>query len=231
MATPTVGRTRNGRTAPEPRGLIAHRAYAVLRERIVRLSLPPGAVLREDELMKELEIGRTPLREAIKRLELENLIAVEPRRGTSVTHVDAADIVHITEVRAELEAQAAELAARRMDAAQRAEAEALRAELDELEGGEDQETLMALDERVHRLTWEASHNPYLDDELERLFALSARIWYVVAERVPGLGPAVQHQVHLLDALLSHDAPRARSLMREHILAYQREFVAALGRDD
>ena len=63
--------------------------------------------------MSELEIGRTPLREAVKRLALENLVAVQPRIGTYVTSVDAADIVHISEVRAELEAHAAELAARR----------------------------------------------------------------------------------------------------------------------
>ena len=65
--------------------------------------------------MRELAIGRTPLREAVKRLALENLVAVQPRSGTYVTSVDAADIVHISEVRAELEAQAAELAARRID--------------------------------------------------------------------------------------------------------------------
>ena len=95
--------------------VISERAYEQLRDRIVTLRLAPGTVLREDELMRELEIGRTPLREAVKRLALENLVAVQPRIGTYVTSVDAADIVHISEVRAELEAQAAELAARRMD--------------------------------------------------------------------------------------------------------------------
>ena len=75
--------------------------------------------------MSELGIGRTPLREAVKRLALENLVAVQPRCGTYVTSVDAADIVHISEVRAELEAQAAELAARRLDDELRERAEAL----------------------------------------------------------------------------------------------------------
>ena len=79
------------------------------------LHLPPGTVLREDELMKDLSIGRTPLREAVKRLALENLVEVQPRRGTFVTAVEAADIQNITEVRAELEGYAAELAALRLD--------------------------------------------------------------------------------------------------------------------
>ena len=86
-----------------------------LRDRIVTLRLAPGTVLREDELMREMEIGRTPLREAVKRLALENLVAVQPRRGTFVAAVEAADIVSISEVRAELEGYAAELAALRMD--------------------------------------------------------------------------------------------------------------------
>src|SRR3954447_21281610 len=88
-----------------------------LRDRIVTLRLPPGSVLREDELMRELDIGRTPLREAVKRLTLENLVAVRPRRGTFVTDVHPADIEAITEVRAELEGYAAQLPAKRLDAA------------------------------------------------------------------------------------------------------------------
>src|SRR3954470_20399507 len=112
--------------------LVAERAYVDLRDRIVTLHLPPGTVLREDELMHELEIGRTPLREAVKRLALENLVQVQPRRGTFVSAVEASDIVNITEVRAELEAYAAELASRRLDDGQRAAAEALLREVEEL---------------------------------------------------------------------------------------------------
>src|SRR5687768_281178 len=82
-------------------GLFAERAYHELRDRIVTLRLPPGTVLREDALMRELDVGRTPLREAVKRLALEDLVAVQPRRGTFVSPVEASDIVHITEVRAE----------------------------------------------------------------------------------------------------------------------------------
>ena len=215
-----------------PGGLIAERAYLELRDRIVTLRLAPGTVLREDALMADLGIGRTPLREAVKRLALENLVAVQPRRGTFVTEVDAADIMHITEVRAELEGYAAELAARRMDKAARAEARALLEELERpgsrLED-EDQDALIRVDQRIHRLTWEASRNPFLVETLERYFSLSLRIWYLVLDRVPGLGHAVHDQVDLLEALLERDGPRARGVAREHVLAFQREIVAAFSR--
>ena len=215
--------------APGAGGLIAERAYRELRERIVTLDLSPGTTLREDELMSELGIGRTPLREAVKRLALENLVAVQPRRGTYVTEVHAADIVHITEVRAELEGYAAELAARRMDAAARTAAEALLEEIETGGRGTDQQALMHLDQRIHAFTWESCGNPYLQATLERYFSLSLRIWYLVLDRVPGLGHAVHDQVELLRALTDGDGGRARSIMREHVLAFQREILAAFRR--
>ena len=211
-------------------GLIAERAYAELRSRIVTLRLPPGTLLREDELMRELRIGRTPLREAVKRLALENLVAVQPRSGTFVTGVDAADIIHISEVRAELEAQAAELSARRMEPHLRARAGEMLEQVRELERAADADELMRLDESIHRLIWDGSHNPYLIETLERYFQLSLRVWYVVLDRVPGLGASVVDQAHLLEAILDRDPARARSLMREHVLAFEREIMAAFSHD-
>ena len=210
--------------------MIAERAYTELRDRIVTLRLAPGTVLREDELMRDLAIGRTPLREAVKRLALENLVAVQPRSGTYVTSVDAADIVHISEVRAELEGQAAELAARRMDDTTRARAEALLEDALSRDGVTDTDALMALDEAIHRVVWDGSRNPYLVETLERYFVLSLRVWYVVLDRVPGLGASVVDQAHLLEAILDRDPARARSLMREHVQAFEREIMAAFGRD-
>ena len=164
--------------------------------------------------MRELGIGRTPLREAIKRLALENLVAVQPRSGTYVTSVDASDIVHISEVRAELEAQAAELAARRMDAATRERAEELLERVRSLERAADADALMALDEAIHRVAWEGSQNPYLLETLERYYALSLRVWYVVLDRVPGLGAAVFDHSRMLEAILDRDPSAARQLMHD-----------------
>ncbi len=68
---------------------------------------------------------------------------------------------------------------------------------------------MRFDERIHRFTWEAAGNPYLVETLERYFTHSLRIWYLVLDRVPGLGHAVHDQMHLLEALLDRDGARAR----------------------
>ena len=165
----------------------------------------------------------------MKRLALENLVTVQPRRGTFVTEVEAADIVNITEVRAELEAYAAELAALRMSDEAVGLAESLLEEVRELRRPDDQDWLMHFDERIHHFIWEAAGNPYLLDTLERYFTHSLRIWYLVLDRVPGLGHAVHDQAHLLEALLSRDSATARTIMREHVLAFQREIMAAFSR--
>jgi DNA-binding GntR family transcriptional regulator len=216
-------------TESQAAGLVAERAYIELRDRIVTLHLAPGSVLREEELMQEMGIGRTPLREAIKRLALESLVEVQPRRGTFVASVDAADIVNISEVRVELEAFAASLAARRMDAGARAAAEALLNEVDAIDRPGDQEWLMRFDERIHRFVWESTANPHLIATCERYFTHSLRIWHLVLDRVPGLSHSVHDQVHLLQALLDGDGVRARDLMSEHVLEFQREILAAFSR--
>ena len=209
--------------------LEADRAYLDLRDRIVTLRLAPGTVLREDELMREMEIGRTPLREAVKRLALENLVAVQPRRGTFVSAVEASDITNISEVRAELEGYAAELAAQRLDDDHRAAAQALLREVEDLAETGDQDWLMRFDERIHRFTWEATHNPHLIQTLERYFTHSLRIWYLVLDRVPTLGHTVHDQTQLLEAILDRNGPHARTIMHEHVLAFQREILAAFSR--
>ena len=223
-AAVTAGQTSS--TAGDRDLLVADRAYFALRDRIVTLRLPPGARLREDDLIGELGIGRTPLREAVKRLALEHLVEVRPRRGTYVTDVHATDIATISEVRVELEGYAARLAAARMDAAARAEAQALTDALADLVPG-DGASLMKLDETVHRLIWRAAGNAYLGATLEGYFALSLRIWHLFLDRVPGLPAAVHDQRGLLEALLTGDGTSAEALMREHVLRFQRDVHAAL----
>jgi DNA-binding GntR family transcriptional regulator len=209
--------------------LVAERAYLEMRDRIVTLQLPPGEVLREDELMSAMGIGRTPLREAVKRLALERLVEVQPRRGTFVSEVEAADIQNVTEVRAELEGYAAELAAMRLDPDTRATAETLLRDVEELVIPADQHLLMRVDEQIHRFTWEAARNPFLAQTLERYFTHSLRIWYLVLDRVPTLGHSVHDQTQLLEAVLDRNGPHARTIMREHVLAFQRAILAAFSR--
>src|SRR5919106_3542738 len=92
---------------------LADRAYREIRDRLVMLDIRPGSPINEDQLGASLGIGRTPVREALKRLAYERLVVAFPRRGTFATDVNITDLALISEVRQHLEPIAAAAAARR----------------------------------------------------------------------------------------------------------------------
>jgi DNA-binding GntR family transcriptional regulator len=196
----------------------ADRAYYAIRELIVTLELPPGVVVREPELTERLGIGRTPVREALRRLAQERLVEVFPRRGMFVTKVDVRDLTRLCEVRVALEPEAARLAAERATQADLAELRALLAELD---GGRSHEprALIDLDERIHRAIYHASHNPFLAETLEGYYAHALRIWMVALART-NIGAAVGGHHTVLDAVVRGDGARAARLMREHVESFE-----------
>jgi DNA-binding GntR family transcriptional regulator len=210
-----------------PRALLADRAYAELRDRIVTLRLPPGAPIDEDVIGGELEMGRTPVREAIKRLALENLVTVFPRRGTFASEINITDLAHISDVRAVLEGQAALWAADRITAPQVGELESLLKELGRSHGSDDVEALMALDARVHRFIYRCTGNPYLEETLARYLNLSLRIWHLVIDRLPHLFARVHEHAEVLQAIAAGEGERARDILTEHIATFEREIRAVL----
>jgi DNA-binding GntR family transcriptional regulator len=213
--------------SPAAGELLADRAYSELRDRIVTLAIAPGAPINEDALGRELEMGRTPVREAIKRLALENLVTVFPRRGTFASEINITDLAQISDVRVQLEAHAAGRAAERLTAPHRQELDELVAAIDENEGSGDPDALMRLDARVHRFIYRASGNAYLQATLERYLNLSMRIWYLVLDRLPHLFDRVHEHRELLVAIRERDAARAREIAAEHVATFEGEIRGVL----
>src|SRR3954447_8545620 len=92
---------------------LAERAYLAIRDQLIMLDIPPGEPIDDDQLAKSLGVGRTPVREALKRLEGDRLVVSYPRRGTFATGMDITDLAHISEIRVQLEPLAARRAAER----------------------------------------------------------------------------------------------------------------------
>src|ERR687895_255825 len=92
---------------------LADKAYLAIRDRLIMLDIRPGDPIDDDELAKDLGVGRTPVREALKRLEGDRLVVSYPRRGTFPTGMDIAYLAHISETRAQREPLAARRAAER----------------------------------------------------------------------------------------------------------------------
>lgn len=198
----------------EPSSL-ADQAYYALRELIVSLELPPGSAITEPELTVRLAIGRTPVREALRRLALERLVEVYPRRGMFVTTVDVRDLARLCEVRAVLEPEAARLAAERATRADLDEINGLLVELADPRRREDR-ALIELDERIHRAIYRGSHNQLLEETLEWYYTHALRIWMLALDRTPDLQSAVLEHHALLDAIARGKGGRAAELMREHV---------------
>ncbi len=198
---------------------LAEQAYHAIRDMIVSLELRPGAVIDERRLMERLGIGRTPTREALRRLAQERLVEVYPRRGMFVTSVEIHDLASLAEVRLVLESHVARLAAERATDEDRSAMDDL---LEELERRDDLDArgLMALDERIHRQVYGSAHNPFLESTLEEYYVLALRIWYLALDRARELEQAVLGHRELLEAIRDGDADRAEATMRRHVLDFE-----------
>jgi DNA-binding GntR family transcriptional regulator len=194
---------------------LADKAYHEIRGLIVSLELAPGALIDERELIERLEIGRTPVREALRRLAHERLVEVYPRRGMFVTGVDVRELARLSEVRELLEPEAARLAAERATDTDREHLSLLMTELDE--GGSE---LMDLDERIHRAVYRAAHNDLLEATLEQYYVLALRIWSMALDRAHELEEAVEAHRALLKAIQAGDGERAADTMRAHVQDFE-----------
>ncbi len=189
--------------------------------------MPPGSPISERELTERLELGRTPVREALRTLAQERLVEVYPRRGIVVAPVDVGDLAALSESRATLESLAARLATERSNDADRAVARALLAELATVAAAGGERGLIDLDQRIHRFVYRCARNPFVESTLNQWYTLSLRIWFLALERVTRLDDAVTEHGEVLQALVDSDAKRAESVMRRHIHSFERAIRAVL----
>jgi DNA-binding GntR family transcriptional regulator len=218
-------------TTPVPEGAsMAERAYLELRDRIVSLRIPPGALVREEEVMKDLGMSRTPIREALLRLGQERLVVVIPRRGTFVTEVHVGDVGRIYEFRRELEVVAGGWAAERRSDSDLVVIDELVGELGDLNSVPvpevDARSQISADQRAHNLVYRLARNPLLEDVLNSYYFLAARIWFLASGRVTMPEPFAG-LIEQLEAIKDRDVEAARRQARAHSEAAEAAIRAAL----
>lgn len=156
---------------------LADRAYRRLEEMIVTLRLPPGEVLNEAELCDYLQIGRTPVREALQRLATERLVLIRPRRAMIVSPVDPQEHLLVLETRAVLERLIAGLAAQRADMAARRSLEQCAKDFAAAASAGDVDGFMRLDRAFDQILGQACGNPFAWECCTPLQSKSRRFWY------------------------------------------------------
>jgi DNA-binding GntR family transcriptional regulator len=205
---------------------LSARAYAEIRNRIVRLELAPGDVLREESLQAELGIGRTPIREALQRLARDQFVSVIPRRGMLVTPIDVSELSLLFETRATMEPYAARLACMRGVADDWNEMQQVLAESADAPGDA---ALLDVDRRCHEIIWRAAGNRFLTDTLDVLYAQSDRVWHMYLADVADTRHAVDEHAGILAVLRAGDPDASATAVEAHVKSFDAQVRGAVTR--
>jgi len=211
---------------------ISEAAYEILLEKIISKELAPGQRLDLDAIEKQLGISRTPLKEALARLEMEGLIAIVPRSGTYVTDPDPEDITESFEVRRVLEVFAVELAVPQIGDEDLENLRAIVQELGDLTVAEDRNAIypryLNLDNIFHQELVALAGNQRLCQahDRENLHAQMARIRYRRSERE--LDVAQEEHERIVAALEARDVQTAKAEMDTHLRRAKRSLLADMG---
>jgi DNA-binding GntR family transcriptional regulator len=214
-------------TDPEGAPLsMADRAYTAIRDRLIMLDIPPMAPIDDGALSTSLGLSRTPVREALKRLEVDRLVVSYPRRGTFATGVDITDLAYISDLRVQLEPLAARRAAENVSV--RSGLTQLADDIADLDvRALERNELMRWDLRVHRAIYHAAGNPHLEDTLIRYDNLATRIFCMFLDRMPHFDRHVGEHVALLRSIADGDADTAADLARGHVIGFEKAIRAII----
>ena len=193
-------------------------AYDRLLDEIRHGTLPPGARLREVDLAARLGISRTPVREAIRRLEADGLVEHLPRQGASLRRLSYAEVMELYEMRAVLEGTAARLAARAASELELCELTDLNAEMT---ASTEPAEIVRLNRQFHATLINAAKNRYL----QRAIGAMGRTLLILGQSTlfdpARIKSAAQEHDTLLRALQARDGAAAEAAMRAHIEAAHR----------
>ena len=190
--------------------------FNTLRQAILKGELEPGERLMEIQLSERLGVSRTPIREAIRKLELEGLVLMIPRKGAEVAKISETSLREVLEVRRSLEELAAELACQRIGERELLDLEeAEEAFAEAIINGEPME-IAESDEHYHDLIYQATGNSRLVQILNNLREqmYRYRLEYIKDEDKRQI-LVVEHE-HILQALKNHDIQDVKSAVRGHI---------------
>lgn len=196
---------------------LAGRAHQVLRTAILQMTLAPGESLVEHKLANALGISKTPVRQALQRLEQAGLVVGIPNRGYFVSELTLSDAREILEIRAALEGLAARQAASRLTPSDLAVMEELLRNARELLEQDELERCAEIGHDFHRLVLSRSDNHRLGPMIEILNDQFHRI-RLLSSRVPGRLPhSLDEHARIFNALQKGDGNLAEAHMRAHLL--------------
>lgn len=209
----------------------AHQVANNLRDRIIRGDLPPGGRIVERALCEMLEVSRTPLREALKLLQVEGLVELSQNRGARIMSFTPEEASNLFEVIAGLESLAAEIAATRIGADELAQLDDMHARMLVHYQHQDKDPYFALNSDIHDTIVGLSGNPILIATHANLMLRARRGRYMAIIDPLRWEESVKEHEALMTALHARDAEAARRVWKRHLVRTGETVCAVLRNAD
>ena len=187
-----------------------------LRGAIVEGKLKPGQRLMEVQLAEQLGVSRTPVREAIRKLELEGLVVMIPRKGAYVANMSLKDVIDVLEIRASLEGLAASLAAERITDEDIKKLESIVEEFNDSINESDVEALLRKDVEFHECIFKSTNNKKLNQLINSLWEQVYRFRVTYISDYDSTVNIVEEHKMILDAIKRRDSKLAKQYAMQHI---------------
>lgn len=156
--------------------------YRTIKDRILFLEYKPGQIMNENTLAEEFGVSRTPLREVLSRLEWEQLTRILPRTGTMITEIEFQKMMHVFQIRFEIEGLVGRLAAENVTDDHLDKIDKIRQECSQLLDRKNRKDLVNIDFKFRDVLYDAADNPVLRDMSQYLYDLTLRLWYIISDR-------------------------------------------------
>ena len=201
----------------QPNSQNLHEAtFQKLRLLLVEGKIAPGSKLNERELAESLNVSRTPIREAIRRLAADGLVELITNRGAIAVQLSLEDVIHTFDVIADLEGFSGELAANNINDATLSELEALQYEMMASYARRDLSSYYKLNLRIHHLINQAANNPVLSRLFTQVNARIEALRFRSNQDGVKWERAVEEHQEMLGALKARDPLRMRKIMMQHV---------------
>lgn len=202
-----------------------------MRKAIIEGVLKPGERLMEIQLADQLGVSRTPVREAIRMLELEGLVIMLPRKGAYVANISKKDLLDILEVRVGLEGLAAYCAAERMTEDDIKKLEIISKDIEDAVYKNDVDTMLVKDEEFHTLIFQATGNKRLMNMMINIWETVYRFRLMYMSDYSSAVNIVDEHKKIIEAFKKGRANLAEKLAKEHIELAQQFMIEKLMQDD
>jgi len=201
-------------------------AYQWLKKKIITLEYAMGSPLVENDLCRELGMGRTPVREAVQQLASEGLVNILPRKGSFVSNINLWEFENLLDARVMLETHVVRKLAGIITKEQIATLRALFDDVPELIERRDIDALLTIEREFHQGLVTLLDNPYLDTIAENIYDLVTRTWYLSFRRreQDDLAATLQENLDILEQLALNDANAAEKVVREHVLSFRNKVL-------